>query len=217
MHLSQPDRKRSSKRPVVCVLAARMGSQRLPGKVLKVLPNGRTVFGTVLDACRQATTIDQIALVTTGRSEDHDLLRLAILENLPAFTGTEHDLLRVFREAAEDQKAQTVVRVTCDCPLLQPTTIDEVVQEFLKSDVDFAYNSRLDVGDGQDVEVMTIEALRKADQETKDPEDRSHVTPYLRTGPFTHLWVPPPPGVYRSLNTPSDWHWITQVYYGRTQ
>ena len=171
----------------VAVVQARLGSQRLPGKVL--LPLGdRTVLDWVLHRLDRASLVDEVVVATSDQPDDDPLAAHVGAAGVAVFRGDLHDVLSRFRGAAERRSATTVVRVTADCPLLDPDVVDAVVRAHLGSGADFTAN-RLPPPHhrtwpiGLDVEVATMAALRRADDEATEPADREHVMPYLYAGP----------------------------------
>ena len=171
----------------VAVVQARLGSQRLPGKVL--LPLGdRTVLDWVLHRLGRATLVDEVVVATSDQPDDDPLAAHVESAGVAVFRGDLHDVLSRCRGAAESRAATTVERVTADCPLLDPDAVDAVVRAHRETGADFTAN-RLPPPHhrtwpiGLDVEVATIEALRRADDEATEPAHREHVMPYLYAGP----------------------------------
>lgn len=159
-----------------------MGSSRLPGKVL-VPVAGRSLLAHLIQRLRAATTLDAIAVATTDQRGDDVLVDACNSLGVQVFRGSETDVLARFHGAARAFGARTVVRVTADCPLLDPAEVDRVVHTFLATPgLDYASNQLPDhrrVPLGLAVEVMTREALERAHAEATSPHQREHVTPYL--------------------------------------
>jgi spore coat polysaccharide biosynthesis protein SpsF len=172
----------------VVVVQARMSSRRLPGKVLRELSPGKTVLEWVVDRARAATLVAQVVVATSDGADDDVVEAEARRIGVPVKRGSLHDVLSRVRTAAETAGATTVVRVTADCPLVDPAVIDRIVREHVDTRADFTAN-RLPPPHqrtwpiGLDVEVATIEALRRADAEATDPAHREHVMPYLYVEP----------------------------------
>lgn len=201
------------------IIQARLGSSRMPKKVLKRLPNGKSVLTTIIQSCTNAETITDIIVACPATQENVDLFREVLHIGAILWTGEEDDVLKRIYDAATDcTDAKTIVRLTSDCPMISPLTIDECVIKHGKNKVDFTYNSYDEVkgdvvsklwADGQDVEVMTYSALKEAHLNATDKYDREHVTSYIRkSDKFTKLFVHPPDGEYRSLDTIEDYEWI---------
>lgn len=168
---------------VVAVVQARCGSERLRDKVLVQLGD-RTVIEHVLAASRAASLVDEVILATTTSSADDRLATLGARQDVRVFRGSETDVLGRFVGALEGDPANVVIRHTGDDPLLDPFVIDTVVGSFLKWGCDYASNI-IDRSwpRGLDTEVFSRASLERADSEGKRPEDREHVTIYLRTHP----------------------------------
>lgn len=168
---------------VVAVVQARMGSTRLPGKVVKEL-GGRTVLEQVLSRLSRATQIHEIVLATTILPEDATLESLARTAAVRAVRGSVTDVLSRFLLAMRASGADHVVRVTADCPCIDPDVVDRVIAEHLTSEADYTTNTRpRSFPHGLDVEVVTKEALEQAGHEATAPEEREHVTPFIWSQP----------------------------------
>jgi len=164
---------------VVAIVQARMGSERLPGKVLLDV-SGKPLLLHCIERISRAKRIDQVVLATTTKPEDKALVDLAKSAGIPAYAGSEDDVLRRYREAAEFAKADVIVRITGDCPLIDPELADRVVEAWLDSGVDLASNVvERTYPRGVDTEVFSMDLLRYLDRfVTKQPE-REHVTLHL--------------------------------------
>ena len=164
---------------VVAIVQARMGASRLPGKVLEDIA-GEPMLVRVVDRVRAAKKVDDVVVATSDRPADDAVAALCKARGVTCFRGHETDVLDRFYRAAESAKATTVVRITADCPLMDPAVIDKVVSA--STDVDYAANVlRYTYPDGLDVEVFTFASLARAWNEATDPVAREHVTPYIRT------------------------------------
>jgi len=166
---------------IVTIIQARMGSNRLPGKVLMNLA-GKTMLAWVVSRCRRARTIDQVTVATTTKQTDDIIVELCSRNSWSYSRGSEDDLLDRYYQAALQQRADIVVRITSDCPLIDPWIIDLTVNNFLENGhADYASNtlSPRTYPRGLDVEVFSFEALKRAWQENNNPAWREHVTPYF--------------------------------------
>jgi len=176
-------------RRTVAVIQARMTSTRLPGKVLADF-FGRPMLAHMLDRVRRARRLDAIWVATTANATDDPVADLCAASDVPVFRGDEHDVLSRFVAVAEEAGAEIVVRLTADCPLIDPTVVDAAVDLRDREDRDYLSNAiRRTYPDGLDVEVFTRAALETADRETKSGFMREHVTPYLRTGCYPDAGV----------------------------
>jgi spore coat polysaccharide biosynthesis protein SpsF len=164
----------------VVVIQARTGSSRLPAKVLRPL-GGRTVLSRMIERVRAATRFDEVVVATTTRSEDDAIVNLARWAGARVERGHPTDLLDRHLEVARARDADVVVKIPSDCPLIDPAVIDRVIGQFLDHG-SFDYVSNLHPAtypDGNDVEVMSREALEIAAQEAVRPLEREHTTPFL--------------------------------------
>lgn len=168
------------KAEVILITQARVGSTRLPGKVLKEV-HGQSMLGLHLERIAKASTLDKIIVATTYEDGAEDILRIAREYRAESFQGSTNDVLDRFYQAAKLYKPEYVVRVTSDCPLLDPELIDAVVNMTLEAGVDYGANIiEENFPDGQDIEVVKFSALERAWKEAKLPSEREHVTPFIR-------------------------------------
>lgn len=166
---------------IAVVVQARMGSSRLPGKTLADI-SGRPMLGRLVDRARLIPGVEQVVIATTDRPADAAIRRFAEAEGLPASAGSEQDVLdRVYRAAARFG-VSVIVRVTPDCPMLDPEVAGRVLAEFRRLEGRADYMSNVHpptFPDGLDTEVFSREALEVAWRETRLPSDREHVTAYI--------------------------------------
>jgi len=201
----------------VAIIQARMGSTRLPGKVLKNLC-GETVLSRVVKRTRRARLLDEVVVATTDRAGDDPIVAECGRDWVPCFRGDEADVLDRYYRAAQQFTADAIVRITSDCPLIDPELIDATVRAFLDEKPDYATNSLvITYPRGLDVEVLTAEALARAWLEAKDSYQRTHVTPYLYEHPkqfkIVSLTSEENLGHYRwTLDTPEDWELVETIY-----
>lgn len=166
---------------VAAIIQARMGSTRLPGKVLEDLAS-QPMLAHVVNRTRRAKSLDAVAVATTTQPADNVIVHLCQTQNWPYFRGSEEDVLDRYYQAALAFKADVIVRITSDCPLIEPEIIDRVVNEFLYyyPEVEYVSNTLThSFPRGLDVEVMSFDALKKAWQEDRNSAWREHVTPYI--------------------------------------
>ena len=164
---------------VVAIVQARMGSTRLPNKVMMPI-NGVPMIELLLSRLARSKTIDQIIVATSVSARNVPLVEH--IRGLDYFCeqGSENDVLERFFLAAKKFHADIVVRITGDCPLVDPQLVDDLVEQFKTKNVDYLSNTLSPTyPDGLDVEVFTFNALKQANEETNSPYDREHVTPYL--------------------------------------
>tara|TARA_B100000787_G_C16199227_1_gene303601 strand:+ start:12549 stop:14576 length:2028 start_codon:yes stop_codon:yes gene_type:complete len=165
---------------IIAIVQARMGSTRLPNKVMKPI-GGIPMIELLLNRLARSKEIDQIVVAT---SIDECNLPLAAHITKLGYSceqGSENDVLDRYIQTAKKHAADVVVRITGDCPLIDPDLVDEVIYSFQAANVDYFSNtSPPTYPDGLDVEVFTLKALKQAGAEASDSFDREHVTPYLR-------------------------------------
>jgi len=146
----------------VALIQARMGSSRFPGKVLEDL-SGRPMLWHVVHRVRGAGRVERVVVATTDRAVDDPIARFCAQENIACFRGDEQDVLDRFYQAARADHADVVVRITADCPLIDPEVIDKVVERFQRGDCDYVSNAiRYTYPDGLDTEVFSFAALERA-------------------------------------------------------
>ena len=169
---------------IVAIVQARMGSSRLPGKVLKRI-NGIPVIELLLLRLSKSKLVDQIVVATSDADAD---IRLADhVKNLgfSCSQGSEKDVLERFYEAAKQHDADVIVRITGDCPFVDPNLVDQVIEGYLSSDVDYFSNVMPPTyPDGLDVEVFSFSVLERSHLESQESHEREHVTPYARVSGF---------------------------------
>jgi glutamate-1-semialdehyde aminotransferase/spore coat polysaccharide biosynthesis protein SpsF (cytidylyltransferase family)/predicted dehydrogenase len=173
-----------SEGPVVAIVQARMGSSRLPGKSLADI-EGRPMLWHVIQRVKRARLIDRVVVATSTSSADDAIEKMCHENGVTCYRGSEHDVLDRFYAAARGEKAAQVVRITADCPLIDPEVIDRVVRRFERGDLDYASNAMVrSYPDGLDTEVFSFSALERAWHEAGKTSEREHVTPYLRSDKF---------------------------------
>ena len=177
--------------PVALIVQARMTSTRLPGKVL-IPVLGRPLLAHQFDRLKRVREADLLCLATTTNRSDDPLVALGEELGVHIFRGAEEDVLARYHGAASHLGARTVVRVTSDCPLIDPNVIDRVIARYKVRHPAEAYVSNTVVRTfprGMDTEVFSFQALDEAYQEAVDPTEREHVTPFLIRRPERY-----PPG-----------------------
>ncbi len=165
---------------VIAIIQARVGSTRLPNKVLLDL-KGKTVLERVIERVAASRLVDKIVVATTVSPDDLALVKLCAENLVSVFCGSEVDVLDRYYQAAGLFGAGQIVRITADCPLMDPAVIDKVIEEHLRAKADYTANIIKETyPDGEDVEVFTYAVLKKAWQNARLASEREHVTPYIR-------------------------------------
>lgn len=145
---------------------------------------GNTVLWHVVDRLRRAKKLDQIIIVTTDRLPDDAIERFCRRENLACFRGSEEDVLDRYYRAAGAFQIDPIVRITSDCPLIDPEIVDHVIEQHQIGQGDYASNTLVrSFPRGLDTEVFTYQALQRAHAEASHPAEREHVTPYFYRHP----------------------------------
>ena len=168
---------------IVIIVQARMSSTRLPGKVLLPL-GGEPMLARLIERLRRAQRGDAIVIATTTNSGDDAIADLCGRLGVICHRGSEHDVLARYADAARAVHATVVVRITSDCPLIDPALIDEAIARFEQGDVDYVSNMLPPTWPyGMAVEVFSAQALAEAHAEATQPAEREHVTPFLYVHP----------------------------------
>ncbi len=170
---------------VIAIIQARMGSTRFPGKTLKII-EGKTLLEHLVSRVKRAKTLDKIVVATTDKPEDKAIADAAKKLGVKFFRGSEEDVLNRYYQTAKIFGASIIVRITGDCPLIDPEVIDEVVGFYLKNknQVDYASNtSPPTFPDGMDTEIFSFKTLERAWREATLKSEREHVTPYIYNHP----------------------------------
>lgn len=173
---------------ILCVIQVRISSSRLPGKaLLPVL--GRPLLSWVINRVRLALTLDRIIVATTLEVEDDPIVRLCRQDEVECFRGSKDDVVDRFYQCAVRYKPTGVLRITADCPLIDPGIIDMVVGRFLSAggSLDLVSNDGDSYPDGLDAGIYSFRALERIHREARLPSDREHITPYIWNHPELFL------------------------------
>lgn len=171
---------------VVAIIQGRMSSSRLPGKILADIA-GQPMLTRVFTRTSRARTLDEVIFATTTDASDDPVAEYCGFSGIPCARGSLYDVLDRYYQAAKESKADVVVRITADCPVIDPQLIDDVVITLLDEDLDFVCN-RLPppwmrtYPIGLDVEACTFTALQQTWKEAKEPQHREHAMPYFYEG-----------------------------------
>lgn len=200
----------------VAIVQARMGSTRLPNKVMKPI-GGVPMIEVLLARLARAKQVDEIIVATSSDPRNQPLADHVEALGYPCYRGSEEDVLDRYLQAARAAGADVVVRITGDCPLVDPALVDEAVSRFKAATVDYLSNTApASYPDGLDIEVFTRDALEQAARETDKPFDREHVTPYLRTADrFTQAAMQHPQDLSAlrwTVDEPADYDVVSRVF-----
>jgi spore coat polysaccharide biosynthesis protein SpsF len=166
---------------VVIIVQARMGSARLPGKILKTVLD-RPLLEFQIERLRRVKLADQIVIATTDNGTEAPIVDLCQRLDIPCFRGSEEDVLARYHGAALATQADVVVRVTSDCPIIDPVVVDKVIQCYLDNSSRYDYVSNALVRSyprGMDTEVFSFQALDQAFREATRQPEREHVTLFI--------------------------------------
>jgi spore coat polysaccharide biosynthesis protein SpsF len=202
---------------IVTIVQARMGSTRLPGKVMLDLV-GSTVLGRVVQRLRRAESTGELVIATTSDPADDVIVNECDRLGVNVFRGEEDDVLDRYYFAARAFDADVIVRITSDCPLIEPEISDATIHAFLQRRPDYASNTlQRTFPRGMDTEVISAQALADTWKAAKQPYQRSHVTAYIYENPRKFDLLSFAGDVdYSSqrwtLDTPEDLRFIRAVY-----
>lgn len=206
----------ANRRPVA-IVQARMGSTRLPGKVMRSLI-GKPVLWHVVDRLRFCKKIESIVVATTTEPEDDVIEDWCCAHWIRCFRGSQDDVLDRYYQASKFYQAPSILRITADCPALDPTVVDELLTEYETHGYDLCGLAG-SFPDGLDCEVVSFSALERAWKEAEMASEREHVTPYIHQHPDRfyvgkferfhnldhHRWT---------LDEESDFRFLERVFHG---
>lgn len=167
------------KKKITAVIQARLGSTRLPGKTMMTI-EGHPLLGHLVKRIKATNYVNDIIIATTVNKRDDAIVEFARNNNLKCYRGSEEDVLDRFYNACVEFGVDTIVRVTPDCPLLDPRVVDLVVSEYVEGIYDYVSNAILPTfPDGLDIEVFSFQTLKKVWLEAEHLSEREHVTAYI--------------------------------------
>lgn len=204
---------------IAAIIQARMGSTRLSGKVMKDL-NGKTVLSHVIERVRQSKLIEDIIIATTIHERDNIIETEAINYGSKVYRGSEDDVLSRYYFAAKENNVDTIIRITSDCPLIDPNVIDEIIKFYLKGNYDLVTNAGSDLTQrtyprGLDTEIFSFEVLENAFINGKESYHREHVTPFIyeHSKKIYYFKNKVDYSKYRwTLDTEEDYKLISEIY-----
>ena len=164
----------------ILITQARSGSTRLPGKILKEI-NDESLLDIHLKRLSKCKNVSKIIVATTDKPEDKVIYDYAIDRGFNSFRGSDYDVLDRFYQAVRNENSDWIVRVTSDCPLIDPILVDKLISFAHDNNIDYCSNTLIEnYPDGQDIEVFKFSALELAWKNANLSSDREHVTPYIR-------------------------------------
>tara|TARA_Y100001970_G_C14150553_1_gene812438 strand:- start:730 stop:1434 length:705 start_codon:yes stop_codon:yes gene_type:complete len=175
-----------------------MDSSRLPGKVLMDV-NGIPMLKFLIERLKVVQSINEIVIATTTNPADDVLVKFAEKEKIKYYRGSEDDVLGRVIEAAESVKADIIVEITGDCPIIDPQIVEQTIRIFLNNKVEYVGNAHVrSYPDGMDTQVFKLETLKNSASLTNNPLDREHVTLHIRNNPdiYSHMHLVAPPEIH---------------------
>lgn len=200
------------------LIQARMGAARLPGKPLfKVL--GRPLLSYLIERLKHVSNADKVIVATSIHPRDKLIADAAQKAGAEVFRGSENDVLDRFYQAAKQAQADIVVRITADCPLMDPSLVEKLIGLYISKNDPWLFASNTiqrTFPRGMDIEVFSIQALEEAWNKAKLPYEREHVTPYLYTHPERFAQIQLTQKIDQSLcrwtvDTPEDFRLISKL------
>ena len=177
-----------------CIIQARMGSSRLPGKVLMESNHGKPLLYYVINQLQHCEKVKNLVIATTTNQEDDEIEKFANNNLVNIFRGSEKDVLDRYFQCAKKYSFSTIVRITADCPLIDPQIVDRVIEKFFSGNYDYAANTLIRTfPKGTDVEVFSFSVLERTWKNAHLPSEREHVTPYIRNQ-----------GIFKIINVQND-------------
>lgn len=172
---------------VVIIVQARMASTRLPGKIMKKVLD-KTLLEYQIERLRRVHLADQLIIATTVKEQEQPIVDLCASLGVPYFRGSEEDVLARYYGAAVEHQADVVIRITSDCPIIDPAIVDRVIAFYLghQGQYDYVTNTlepELTFPRGMDTELLTFKALQEAYLEATDQPEREHVTIFIKKRP----------------------------------
>jgi len=166
---------------VGCIIQARMGSTRLPGKAMMSVQNQKPVLYFVIKQLQECKLIDKIIIATTTNDEDSQIVNYSKNLGIDYFRGSAKDVLDRYYQCAKEYSISTIVRIPSDKPLIDPEVVDNVISTFNNNSYDYVTNflSNPTFPSGEEVEVFSMNGLKKVWKEAILPSEREHVTPYF--------------------------------------
>lgn len=207
------------KRHLCVILQARIGSTRLPAKVLMKIC-GMTMLNLIINRLSQCKKVDDIILAIPNSNQDDVLEQHAKKLGCHYYRGSEEDVLSRYYQAAIQFNVNEIVRVTADCPLIDPTLVDLMIEHYLKENIDYAaIGVEGKFPRGLDAEIFSFDTLKKVNIEAKNSYEREHVTPYIYEHPelFKIRFIQAPdklrrPEIRLTVDTKEDFNLVREIF-----
>jgi len=169
---------------IAAIIQARMGSSRFPNKVMKIIVE-KPMLWHQINRLRKSKLIEKLIIATTDKIQDRVIIDFAKENNILYFAGSEEDVLDRFYNCAKKFKVETVVRITGDCPLIDPSLVDMIINFYIdnKNQYDYVHNGNTYPDGILETEVFSFDILKKTWENSKLSSEREHVTPYIWKNP----------------------------------
>jgi len=204
---------------IVSTIEARIGSTRLPGKVMKEIV-GKPMLELLIERLKRAKRIDEIIVATTIKPEDRIIVKLTKRINIKCFRGSSEDVLDRVLRATKAYQGNIIVEITGDCPLLDPELVDRIIKIYLENEYDYVSNRiKMTYPRGLDAQVFSVNILDEVSKLTNDPADRENVSLYIYEHPekYKIYNVEAPPKFYHpeyrwTVDTEEDLQFVKAIY-----
>ena len=199
----------------ICVIQGRLGSKRFPNKILKPIAKNLSVIQFLIRRINKSKKIDKI-IFATSKNQNNDLIKkILVKENCEIFFGDENNVLKRFNDSVKKYKFRDIVRITADCPFVDPKVIDKMLYIHKKDNYDFTHNTST-FPDGLDVEIFKYKFLKKATVKAKSNYEKEHVTPFIKNIKNLKLFNYNLDKDYSNLRVtldyPEDYNLIKKIY-----
>lgn len=164
------------------IIQARIGSSRLPGKILRNYKN-YNLLKVLIQRLNKSKKVKNIIIATTKQKEDDRVVKFCLDNSLNYFRGSKNNVLNRYYKASRKYKVKNIIRITSDCPLIDPVILDKMILEFKKKKLDYLSNTYPEPStypDGMDIEIFTYRSLQLANKYAKTKSEKEHVTAYIR-------------------------------------
>tara|TARA_B100001540_G_scaffold295173_1_gene295741 strand:- start:5485 stop:6273 length:789 start_codon:yes stop_codon:yes gene_type:complete len=162
-----------------CIIQARTGSTRFPNKILNDIDDEHTVLEFLIKQLKNSERIDKIVIATTRSSKDEKIIELCKNLNLDFFQGDENDLVDRYYKCAKKFNLENIIRITSDCPLVDPNLVDNGIKKFVEEECDYLTNSTGKFPHGVDFSIFTFNILEKTWKNARLLSEKEHVIPYM--------------------------------------
>ena len=190
------------KNDIAIFLAARSGSKRLPNKHFLKINSELKMIDLCILRLKKTKLVKKIFLCTTNKKEDKRFERICKLHKIKIFRGSTNNVLKRIIDCAKQNSIETIIRITADCPLIDPVLIDRCIKLHYKNKCDYSTNTlNLTFPDGQDIEIANLDALLKSQKLSRSKLNKEHVTTFIRKSKKFKKFN------YRSLTNYSNRRW----------